>query len=349
MPSQNNFQSVPLSSSSESIYPGDSLSDVEYGKAAKEYGELTARAGAEGKEIKPEGLGYVVGQSRGQTQKRARRMSENGALGDNASGVDIIGPKTSIEADATSIRKENVRATDGAPKEERPPFVVDTKPTPVHVSDHSIGQTKQRNEAREPVTTNFSKKAKKKHEGPLPEAHQTNEEVLQSAVEFEDISAEVNARMKDKEEMRIRKEEKKAKGASEKTKRKAALDRSEGKKRKGKEKNKRKRESEASNVITTGNALEDEKPQKKKVKKAKQADLIDLVAGRKREAADLEEAVEVPRLPIDGERPGKKAKVPHSKDSPGEGKREKRAAAKGEEDEGAGSKKKRKKESKSDS
>ncbi|KAL9037077.1 MAG: hypothetical protein Q9214_005857, partial [Letrouitia sp. 1 TL-2023] len=292
VPPQRDFESDSLGSSSESMYHGNSPGDVEYGKATNKYGEFAARARAEGREIKPEGVEYVVGQSRGQTRKRARRMSENEALGNPASSVNTTEPKTSIETDATNIRKGDVRATDRALKEERPFFVIDTKPTPVHVSNHLIAHAKQRNEEQEPVATSVSKMAKRKHEGPLPEAPKTNEQVLKNAVEFEDISAEVDARMKNKEEMRVQKEEKKAKEASEKTRSEAVLDSSEGKKRKDKKKHKRKRESEASNVITSGNALEDEKPQKKKTKKAKEADLINVGAGKKRGAVELGEAVE---------------------------------------------------------
>lgn len=287
---------------------------------------------------RPEGVEYVVSKPRGQTLKRTKRISEVEALGDPASGPNSIGPKTSIKADTTNARKEDVRVTDGAPKEERPPFVIDIKPTLVPSSNHSINQAKQRDEAQEPVATNVFKKAKKRHEGPLPEAPETNKKVLESAVEFEDISAEVDARMEDKEQLRVQNEGKKAKEASEKMKSETALDDSEGGKRKGKEDHKRKREP-----------LVDEKPQKKIVKKAKQAELLGLSVGKKREAADLEESVEVPRLPIDGEKLGKKAKVSHSKDSPGKGKRKKRVVAKGEEDEGLVSKKRQKKKSKSDS
>ncbi|MCJ1306295.1 hypothetical protein MMC08_009115, partial [Hypocenomyce scalaris] len=91
-------------------------------------------------------------------------------------------------------------------------FVIDTNPTPVNLPGLSHKPTKRATEdpsPPEPVEQKKSKKVKTKHDGELPGA------TLANNAEFEDISEEVDARLKEKEVKRRRKEEKKRKRLSE--------------------------------------------------------------------------------------------------------------------------------------
>ena len=214
------FESTPIGSSSASMYPGYSPADHEYGRAAQELGEAVGKARAVGLEVKiPEdGPEYEIGQSksafRGNLAKiRAAKVER---------GLPILPDDALAYKEQTAQATPNVAISNGymeelepkapASEETRPLFVVDTKPTPVSLPVDSHKPTKQNSKSpknRSPpsgIEQNSPKKSKQKHDG---DPHD------ETRIELEDISAEVDARMKEKEKRRKYKEEKKRKRESE--------------------------------------------------------------------------------------------------------------------------------------
>ena len=92
-----------------------------------------------------------------------------------------------------------------------PHFFVDTKPSPVNQPKVPYRPSKRSSPTPEPVEAIPTKKRKKKHSGCLPGSPGNN------GIEFEDISAEVDARMQEKEEKRktkVRKRKRNSAGSS---------------------------------------------------------------------------------------------------------------------------------------
>lgn len=222
------------------MYPGYSPADHEYGKAAEEFGSQWAAAKAQGLEFQPppDGPHYEFSQARGVKRAtlakiRAAKAARGEGIGSGSgsgsdagpSGTTSTGPQPNGQSEAT--KSEDQKADDSNPY-----FVVDTKPTPVNIPGLSHQPAKRASEADSPTepATKSSKKAKTKHNKEI--AHPQ-----EKRVEFEDITGEVDARMKEKEEKRKRKEERQ----------------------------KRKRESEES--VEGPVAAENDKPIKKKSKK----------------------------------------------------------------------------------
>ncbi|KAG7002432.1 hypothetical protein G7Y79_00027g061240 [Physcia stellaris] len=245
VPPANHREKVPLGSSSASMYPGYSPADHVYGQAAMEYGSAAARAKAEGVELKPEvDIEYEIGQGKGIKRKRLAEMrAQDGSGSASGSGTDVADGK-----------KVKVVAED-ANGEAQPAFYIDTNPTPV---DLPFGQKKTDKRASpelEATEEKTLKKAKKAHEGEIPAAPPAGK------LETEDISAEVDARMKEKEEKRRKKEEKKRKKEADKAAEETGTD-----------DKKRKREAEGSSAVlvdAAGEVGEEKKPKKKKSKKEK--------------------------------------------------------------------------------
>ncbi|KAL8788040.1 MAG: hypothetical protein Q9195_007506 [Heterodermia aff. obscurata] len=239
---------VPLGSSSASMYPGYSPADHVYGEAAMQYGSAAAKAKAEGIELAPHGdLEYNIGQAKGIKRKKLAEMqsakgSQDSSGSASGSGADAPSAPNGKKPDSEkSDAKDEVKG-DAA----QPSFYIDTNPTPVKLPFSS----KQPTSDPEPVEETKAKKAKKAHDGELP---------AQGKIETEDISAEVDARMKEKEEKRLRKEEKKRRKESDTSNIAAADDK------------KRKRESAGSSSAVV-NGEEAKKPKKKKAKKEKEGE-----------------------------------------------------------------------------
>ena len=226
------------------MYPGYSPADHVYGEAASEAGKWIAAARAQGVELRPvNDIEYEVGQGKGTKRKtlagiQAAKAAKEKTGSGSGSGSDA--PASRIDrqdepSKAPETTSPDSKPANGPTNPAQPAFFVDTKPTPVNLPFTDKKPPKRVSPDAEPTEDTKPKKEKKKHEGetPAPPAP--------GLIERIDITAEVDARMKEKEERRKRKEEKK-----------------------------RKRESEEHSTIhadaTNGN-LEEKKPKKKKAKK----------------------------------------------------------------------------------
>lgn len=208
-------EQVPLGVSSDSMYPGYSLKDHEYGKAAEEYGKAAAEARAKGMDVKHPDVEYEFGQAKGIKRptlakiREAKAARESGSGSGTGSGSDGPTGPAAAKMATTSEKPRAAMVKEAAPEGDNPYFVIDTKPTPVHLPDMFNPPTKRGPPSpQEASNGSMQKKHKKKHSGDLPKPDAAN------GVEFEDISEEVDARMKEKEEKRKRKEEKKRKRES---------------------------------------------------------------------------------------------------------------------------------------
>ena len=145
---------VPIGSSSASMYPGYSPADVQYGEPAREFGEQWTQAKEQGAEFSSEqdGPQYEIGQAKGtkrhrksiaqireelairgdplalasksqtsETERRPDSGARNGASGSSAS--------SRTEKDRSAPLPADPVANEGALL-----YVVDTKPTPVNLS-----------------------------------------------------------------------------------------------------------------------------------------------------------------------------------------------------------------------
>lgn len=248
------------------MYPGYSPADHEYGKAAEEFGAQWAAAKAQGVEFQPppDGPHYEFSQARGvkrptlakiRAAKAARGEGSGSGTGSGSdagpSGTISTGPQPSGQSEAA--KSEDEKADDSNPY-----FVVDTKPTPVNLPGLSHQPAKRASEVDSPAEPAFksSKKVKTKHDEEISNPHEKR-------VEFEDITGEVDARMKGKEEKRKRKEEKQ----------------------------KRKRESEES--VEAHAVANNDKPKKKKSKRVDGESGVNGSASKKRHgSSDVEAAGE---------------------------------------------------------
>jgi hypothetical protein len=253
VPPEDLFDSVPLGSSSASMYPGYSPADHIYGEASQEYGSEFAKATKEGKEPKfqQDGLEYVVGHARVNKRKQLeeiheRRKSQDSGQEGNAS------VKTQNKAEGAKTRTKTAKDKDEVMTEpsgeSNPYFVIDSTPAPISIPGRSSHKSKKVKTTHETSDTGATTAA------PIP------------VIETEDISAEVAERMKAKKE----KGEKKDKKDKEKDK-------------KDKMEKKRKRESGDSTILpepasadqpaeTAAETTRIEKPKKKKVKKVEVVD-----------------------------------------------------------------------------
>ena len=260
------------------MYPGYSPADHEYGKAAEEYGQLVAKAKAMGIEIKHEDAEYEIGQAKGVKRKTLAALKEVKAAKGGTSGA---GTSTASEASIKSKTKEpaitNGHASTGKVEEARPEgdnpyFVIDTNPTPVKIPGMSFQTSKQNDIPPEAVEAKKHKKAKKKHDGEMPKGEDSHQ------LKTEDISEQVDARMKEKEKKKKMKEEKKRKRESEGEPVAAAVEQPEP------------AAAKPSSIITPGEA-DRPKKKKKKVKHPEQETLPDrtVVVSKKRASEEEEE------------------------------------------------------------
>ena len=278
VPPADHIKQIPLGSSPEAMYPGHPIKKQKHGEAAQRSGNHGAEARRNGEEIKPHDVEYGAGQSTAFSsltleQMRAKKAAQNGNRNRSGSSSDSgLANATSMEP---STSRKKVRFSDvsqDAPKREGQMFFMDSEPTPVDLPT-TLNPSHKRKEpssdyetepTSESVEAKASKKAKKRHshrpidmddvekdaQAMKGSTNDTAEPAPQEVqIEYEDISAEVDKRMKEKEEKR---------------KHKDSL----------KEEKKRKRDSEAS----TAGAVEDtpmtevEKPKKKKKKSRRSED-----------------------------------------------------------------------------
>ncbi|KAI9695734.1 MAG: hypothetical protein M1836_006100 [Candelina mexicana] len=192
-------EKVPLGSSSVSMYPGYSPADIEYGKAAQEAGQVIAQVKASGGQWQPapDGPQYSVGKMHGKRKAMFQKPKDEEKQDGDISHQMGTNDKAAANGEDKGGEGETLS------------FVVDTNPPPVNIPD--VGKkSNKRSSANsfppEPIAKK-SKKAKTKDE---------------PKVDTEDISAEVDARMKDKD---AKKEEKNKK--REEKKRKRSMDASD--------------------------------------------------------------------------------------------------------------------------
>lgn len=244
------------------MYPGYSPADHEYGKAAEEYGRAATAARAQGIEIKPKDFDYNIGQARGNKRKALESIEAAKPARESGSG-----PGSGSRSDRPATKDEDPHPTNDQiqqdaqdkPSEERdesqkPAFFIDVNPTPVDFPTMKTESPKRNASSQDPVEEKKHKKTKKEHVGDLPGTADSN------GVEFEDISQEVDARLKEKEEKRKHQGEKK----------------------------KRKRDSGETPAAEVEAAAEPGKPKKKKSKKAGNPDEPNVtdVSPKKRPGAD---------------------------------------------------------------
>ena len=255
------------------MYPGYSPADHEYGKAAEEYGKAAAKARAQGIELKHQDAEYEIGQAKGVKRKTLAEIREaqaakgKGSGGGGGSGIGS-GSEGPIKQEPKKPTTTNGQASaekvqEATPEGDNPYFVIDTEPSPVNIPGISF-QPLKRSVFPEAVETKRHKKAKTKHDGEIPNDEDTPE------VKTDDITEQVDARMREREVKRKRKEDKKRKRESEDE---PAVS------------------SQASQFVAEPSAtvVEVENPKKKKKKKAKKSEeepLADRTASKKRLGED---------------------------------------------------------------
>ncbi|MCJ1431341.1 hypothetical protein MMC27_000692 [Xylographa pallens] len=264
IPPPNEREKVPIGSSSASMYPGYSPADHEYGKAAQEFGQQWSAAKSQGVEFQPtpDGPQYEFSQAKGVKRgtltkiRAAKAALREGSGSGSGSGSDVAPPPAVTNGTHPSKQRRDAKSEDDEKDEANPYFVVDTNPTPVNLPGISHKPAERGSSTEAPVESVAvkPKKAKTKHNGAVPTGSEKQ-------VEFEDISGEVDVRMKEKEEKRKRKDEKK-----------------------------RKRESGES--ISLEAVADSEKPKKKKSKKLEGATEASETVSKKRRGSNGEESLE---------------------------------------------------------
>ena len=206
------------------MYPGYSPADHIYGEAAAEYGAMISEARRQGKEIKsdPDGIEYVVGQSQLSAREQleevkksfaAKKAQQSGETSEEAGRAQGNGePMEGVEqtADASQL------------------FMVDPNPTPIDILQNkpralsSKGKNKANDKAKRRVsgpdeetntTRDVSEDSHRKKKVKTTNVEQDSGE-SKPLLEEDDISAEVDQRLKEKDERRRRKAEKKRKRES---------------------------------------------------------------------------------------------------------------------------------------
>ena len=216
-----------------------------YGSAAMEAGKAAAAAKEQGVQWKPPAdIDYQVGQGKGLKRKklaeiRAAKRSQGGSRSGSGSGTETPAPAVtgnSGEKKLASPKPAESKAAGAVTESTQPAFFIDTKPTPINLPFATKKPSKRSSPNPDPAEGTRAKKIKEKHDGKTPTPPKPGQ------IEQDDISVEVDKRMKEKEERRNRKDEQK------------------------KEK-KRKRETEDSSTLVAGpsNAVDVEKPKKKKL------------------------------------------------------------------------------------
>ena len=224
VPPRDSIDSVPLGASSASMYPGYSPADHIYGEAAAEYGAMISEARRQGKEIEsdPDGIEYVVGQ----TQLSAREQLEVVRKSFAAKQETQTGDTST----STGQNQESGEPMEGVEQttDASQLFVVDSNPTPVSIlqGKSDVSSSKGKNRANDKAKRRVSFQEEQSNaSADVPEASRkikklkvskAEEDAIEPKplVEEDDISAEVDKRLAEKEERRRRKMEKKRKRES---------------------------------------------------------------------------------------------------------------------------------------
>ena len=252
------------------MHPGYSPADHEYGKAAQDYDQVAA---AEGIELEYPDAEYETRQARGSMGEIVRAMRESQGAKDKINGNGS--GKSTGHKDEESVKLEHGEpaTTNGQvrmekdqeafPEGESTSFVIDTHPTPVNVPERPLKPLKRNASHSEDVAKRKHKKVKSKHDGEIPEGEAAHE------VKTKDITEQVDARMKEKDEKRKMKEIKKRKRDSEGGRVAAAGD-----------------QQPAIDPSAVAEEMERPKKKKKKVKSSKERALPDRTVSKKRARED---------------------------------------------------------------
>jgi hypothetical protein len=188
-------------------WPSDSSSASMDGEAAQEIERGWPKAKAQGTESKPSPNGpeYRIGRANGAKYKTSAEIrAARAARGMPAFSQPRAGSETSRQV------PNGASATEAASNGDNQHFIIDTQPTPVNIRGFLNHPIKRPAEEAEEMETK-SKKPKTKHDGVVPGKGSREVEI-----EFEDITEEVDARMRKREEKRMtRGEMKKRKRESE--------------------------------------------------------------------------------------------------------------------------------------
>jgi hypothetical protein len=206
------------------MYPGYSPADHIYGEAAAEYGAMIAEAKRQGKEVKtdPSGIEYVVGQNQLSAREQLEAVKESFAAKKAKQNV------TPSEAEGDQGNGEPMEGVEQAADVSQL-FMVDSNPTPVSAlqkmpeNSSSKGKNRANDKAKRSVSLNedqsnaVSEAPEDSHQSKRVKVAKAEEATIEPKplVEEDDISAEVDRRLKEKEERRRRKMEKKRKRESD--------------------------------------------------------------------------------------------------------------------------------------
>jgi hypothetical protein len=206
------------------MYSGHSPADHIYGEAAAEYGAMFVEARRQGKEIKSDlnGIEYVVGQSQLSTRDQLEEVKKSFA----AKKAEQNAVSSEVGRD-----QENGEPMEGVEQtaDVSQLFVVDSNPAPVsalqNTPEHSSSKGKNRanDKAKRSISLHedqsnaVSEASEDSHRPKRVKIAQADEATIEPKplVEEDDISAEVDRRLKEKEESRRRKMEKKRKRESD--------------------------------------------------------------------------------------------------------------------------------------
>ena len=211
IPPREAWKSVPIGSASDTMYPGYSPKDHQYGKAAEEFGKEWSEARKRGIEFDagPDGPEYEFGQSKG-AKKRRLNLDESGEPG------EVNGAQT----------KSEQAAMDGATQEaasaqltgDDPLFFFDSNPTPVKGTGHPRHGLFTTDPLPRSDSGASSKKSKKSNDAKdKPDATKETTSNEEPVIEFENIDRAVDAHLKLKQEARKNKKDHKRKRDPEST------------------------------------------------------------------------------------------------------------------------------------
>jgi hypothetical protein len=205
------------------MYLGYSPADHIYGEAAAEYGAMIAEARRQGKEVKtdPSGIEYVVGQNQLSAREQLEAVKESFAA---KKAKQNVTPSEAERDQGNGEPMEGVEQTADVSEL----FMVDSNPTPVSAlqkmpENSSKAKNRANDKAKRSVSLNedqsnaVSEAPEDSHQSKRVKVAKAEEAAIEPKplVEEDDISAEVDRRLKEKEERRRRKMEKKRKRESD--------------------------------------------------------------------------------------------------------------------------------------
>ncbi|KAI9734443.1 MAG: hypothetical protein M1818_006831 [Claussenomyces sp. TS43310] len=191
VPAAGDRDKVPLGSKSDTMYPGYSPAHVTYDEASSEFGKAVGSLRQQGQDWKPpaDGPEFVVGQGKGskRVEKKVEKMEKVVEDG-------LVGGRVEIKTVKAATQKSE-------PEEEgdNQYFVIDTNPTPVITAGvKRSAETEDEGEGEGEEETGGERKKSKKEKKEKKEKKKTGEAEQPVAVETEDITAEVDAKLKAK-------------------------------------------------------------------------------------------------------------------------------------------------------